>query len=83
MEHYAPLLVFSHSTLRPCFNFPVLQGFLIRETVIGGICSTHDKLKNVYMISIGRHERERRRGWTENIKIDIGEMDWERWIGLK
>ena len=43
--------------------------------------------KGVYRVLVGKPEGKKplgrpRRGWEDNIKIDLQEVGWEPWIGL-
>jgi hypothetical protein len=45
------------------------------------ICSTHEKTRNAYRILVGKPERKRslekaRRGWKDNIKMNLRELGW-------
>jgi hypothetical protein len=45
-------------------------------------CSTHEAKTNGYRILVGKPEGKRpfgrhRRGWEDNIKMDLREMRWE------
>jgi hypothetical protein len=56
---------------------------------MGGECSTHGDMRNVYKILFGKPERKRplrgpRRRWEDNIRMDLRETGWEsvNWIQL-
>jgi hypothetical protein len=56
---------------------------------MGGACSTNEKKRNAYMLLVGKPEGKRalgspRRMWVDNIRMDLGEMEWGdvNWIGL-
>jgi hypothetical protein len=47
---------------------------------MGGACSTTGK-KTAFMLLVGRQEGKRqlgrpRRRWVDNIKMDLGEIEW-------
>jgi hypothetical protein len=49
---------------------------------MGRACSTNGEKRNAYRILVGKLERKRplerpRRGWVDNIKIDLREIGWE------
>jgi hypothetical protein len=44
--------------------------------------------RNAYRILVGKPEAKRplgrpRRRWVDNITMDLGEIEWDVWIGLK
>jgi hypothetical protein len=48
---------------------------------MGRACSTNGEKRNAYRILVGKPEEKRtlrrpRRRWVDNIKIDLGEMNW-------
>jgi hypothetical protein len=56
---------------------------------MGGPCSTNGEKKNVYRLLVGKPEGKRplgrpRRGWVDNIRMDLGEVGWGDvdWVGL-
>jgi hypothetical protein len=54
---------------------------------VGAACSTNGDKKNVYRILVGKLEGKRplgrlRRGWVDNIKTDLRDIDGVVWIGL-
>jgi hypothetical protein len=56
---------------------------------MGVACSTHGAKRDACRIFVGKSERKRvleipRRRWEDNIKIDIGEIEWRNmdWINL-
>jgi hypothetical protein len=56
---------------------------------MGVACGTHGEGRGVYRVLVGRPEEERplgrpRRGWEDNIKIDLREIgiDGSKWIRL-
>jgi hypothetical protein len=56
---------------------------------MGGPCSTNGEKRNAYRLLVGKPEGKRllgrpRRRWVDNIRIDIGEVEWGDvdWIGL-
>jgi hypothetical protein len=53
---------------------------------MGGACSTNGEKRNAYRLLVEKPEGKRplgrpRRRWVDNIKINIGEIDWV-WTGL-
>jgi hypothetical protein len=56
---------------------------------MGGACCTNGKKRNAYRLLVGKPDGKRplrgpRRMWLDNIKMDLGEIDWcsVNWIGL-
>jgi hypothetical protein len=56
---------------------------------MGGSCSTDGEKRNAYWLLVGKPEGKRllgrpRRGWVDNIRMDLGEVGWGDvdWIGL-
>jgi hypothetical protein len=56
---------------------------------MGRACSTNGETRNAYRILVGKPEGKRplgrpRRRWADNIKIDLGEIEWDGrdWIEL-
>jgi hypothetical protein len=56
---------------------------------MGGPCSTNGEKRNTYRLLVGKPEGKRplgrpRRGWVDNIRMDLGEVGWRdgNWIGL-
>jgi hypothetical protein len=49
---------------------------------MGGICSTNGEKRNAYRLLVGKPEGKReplgrpRRGWVDNIGMDLGEVGW-------
>jgi hypothetical protein len=61
----------------------------ILEKEIGRACSTNRETRNAHRILVGKAEGKRslgrpKRRWSDNIKIDLREMDWDvmDWIDL-
>jgi hypothetical protein len=53
---------------------------------MGWTCSTNVEKRNAYRILVGKPEGKRptgrpRRRWVDNMKMDIGEIEW-LWYGL-
>jgi hypothetical protein len=49
---------------------------------MGRACSTKGEKRNAYRILVGEPERKRplgrsRRGWLNNIKMDLREIEWD------
>jgi hypothetical protein len=43
--------------------------------------------RNIYRLLVGKPERKRllgrpRRRWVDNIKMDLGDIEWGLWTGL-
>jgi hypothetical protein len=60
-----------------------------KEYEIGRAHGTNGEKKNAYRLLVGKPEGKRplerpRRGWVDNIKMDLGDMGWGgvEWIGL-
>jgi hypothetical protein len=56
---------------------------------MGGSCSTNGEKRNAYRLLVRKLEGKRllgrlRRRWVNNIRMDLGEVDWGDvdWIGL-
>jgi hypothetical protein len=56
---------------------------------MGGPCSTNGEKRNAYKLLLGKPEGKRplgrpRRRWVDNIRIDLGEVEWGDvdWIDL-
>jgi hypothetical protein len=56
---------------------------------MGGACSTNGGEENAYRLLVGKPEGKRplgrpRRGWVDDIRMDLGEVGWGDvdWIGL-
>jgi hypothetical protein len=56
---------------------------------MGGACSTNGEERDMYKLLVGKSEGKRplrrpRRGWVNNIRMDLGEVGWGdvNWIGL-
>jgi hypothetical protein len=56
---------------------------------MGRGCSTNGETRNAYRILVGKPEGKRplerpRRRWVDNIKMDLGEIEWDGmdWIDL-
>jgi hypothetical protein len=56
---------------------------------VDGICSTNGEKRNAYRLLVGKPEGRRplgrlRRGWVDNIRIDLLELGWGdvKWIDL-
>jgi hypothetical protein len=56
---------------------------------MGVACSTNEEKGNVYRLLVGKKERKRplgrpRHSWLDNIKMDLGEIEWGDvdWIGM-
>jgi hypothetical protein len=51
------------------------------EDEMDGVCSTNGGKKKAYRLLLGTSEGKRplgkpRRMWVDNIKVDLGELDW-------
>jgi hypothetical protein len=49
---------------------------------VSGACSTKGEKRNAYRILVGKPEAKRplgklRRGWVDNIKMDLREIGWD------
>jgi hypothetical protein len=56
----------------------------VKEDEMGRACSTNGEKRNGYMLLVGKPEGKRplgrsRRRWMDNIKMDLGEIEW---VGL-
>jgi hypothetical protein len=56
---------------------------------MGGPCSTNGEKRNAYILLVEMPEGKRslgrpRRRWVDNIRMDLGEVEWDDvdWIGL-
>jgi len=54
---------------------------------MGGACSTYGGENSVYRVLVGKPERKRqrgrpRRGWEDNIKMDLQKVKWGLYTGL-
>jgi hypothetical protein len=57
-------------------------GHQIKDDEIGGTCRTHGKIRNAYIIFVGKSEGNRPIGrpkhrWEDNIRRDLREIGWE------
>jgi hypothetical protein len=48
---------------------------------MGGACSTNGEKRKAYRLLVGKPEGKRplgrqRRGWVDNIRMDLGEVGW-------
>jgi hypothetical protein len=48
---------------------------------MGGLCSTNGEKMNAYRLLVGKPDGKRplgrpRRRWVDNIRIDLGEVEW-------
>jgi hypothetical protein len=48
---------------------------------MGGSCSTNGEKRNAYTLLVEKPERKtplgkRRRRWVDNIRMDLGEVEW-------
>jgi hypothetical protein len=71
----------------PLFFF--LTACFDKEDEMGRSCSTNGAKYNAYKVLVGKPEGNRplrrpRRGWVDNIKIDLREIEWDGmdWIYL-
>jgi len=54
---------------------------------MGGTCSTHGGMRNIYNIFVGKPEGMRllgrsRRRWEDNIRMDLREIGWKGVDGI-
>jgi hypothetical protein len=54
----------------------------VKEDSMGGVCSTHEEIRNAYNILIekpeGKRPRERPRcKWEDNFRMNLRERRWE------
>jgi hypothetical protein len=62
-------------------NLKVLAYKRVKEDEMGRACSMNGEKMNAYRILVGKPEGKRplgrpRRGWADNVKIDLREIGW-------
>jgi hypothetical protein len=88
-----PATIITINTLYVCWVYSVLiakyySGNQIEKNEMGGACSTMGEKSGAYRILVGRPEGRRslgrpRRGWEDNIKMDLQDVGWGMdWIEL-
>jgi hypothetical protein len=61
----------------------------VKEDEMDRVCSTNGEKRNAYKILVGKPEEKRplgrpRRGWVDNIQVDLREIEWDGmdWMDL-
>jgi len=65
----------------------MIQVIDLRIMIWAGHVARMGKMRDVYRVFVGKHERKSplgkpRRRWEDNIKMDLQEVGWGTWTGL-